>query len=118
MYREKITQALLARDKIIVSLHAVEQFQKRIANLPPTVVAEVIEDGVRTSHKVKLLPDGGTLRVRTCAPFPYEFRAILVYDEGFECPVVTTVLRGASSKTRRKHKRAKALRKNRSESRT
>lgn len=109
MIREKITQALLERERIMVSLHAVEQFQKRIANLPATVVAEIIEDGVKTSQKVKFLPDGGTLRVRTCAPFPYEFRAILVYDEGFECPVVTTILRGASSKTRKKLRRMKRM---------
>ncbi len=107
MIREKIAKALLEREKFIVSFHAVEQFQRRIAKLPTTVVAEIIEEGVRTAQKVRLLPDGGTLRVRTSSPFPFEFRAILVYDEGFECPVVTTILRGASSKTRRKLKRQK-----------
>ncbi len=102
---EQIGKILLARENFVVSFHAVEQFQARISNLPETVVREIIEDGVKTTDKVKLLPDGGTLRARTRRPFPFEFRAILVFDEEIECPVVTTVLNGDSWKVRKRRNR-------------
>ncbi len=105
MTKEQISEILLARDKIVVSFHAVEQFQARISSLPEKVVREIIENGVKTTDKVKLLPDGGTLRIRTRKPFPFEFRALLVYDEEFELPVVTTVLRGESWKLRKQRNR-------------
>ena len=106
MTKEQIGKILLAREKIVVSWHAVEQFQARISNLPEKVVREIIEEGVKTTDKVKLLPDGGTLRIRTRRPFfKYEFRALLVYDEDFECPVVTTILKGDSWKVRKQRNR-------------
>jgi hypothetical protein len=105
MKKEEISKILLEREKIVISWHAVEQFQARISLLPEKVVREIIEKGVKTTDKVKLLPDGGTLRIRTRRPFPFEFRALLVYDEEFECPVVTTVLKGDSWKVRKQRKR-------------
>ncbi len=105
MTKEQIGEILLAREKIVVSWHAVEQFQARISNLPEKLVREIIENGVKTTDKVKLLPDGGTLRIRTRRPFPFEFRALLVYDEGHEMPVVTTVLKGESWKLRKQRNR-------------
>lgn len=105
MNGEEIGKILLARENVLVSYHAIEKFQKRIASLPVEVAHKIILEGVKTTDKVKLLPDGGTLRVRTRRPFPYEFRAILVYDEDYECPVVTTVLRGDSWKVRKRRNR-------------
>ena len=103
--KEEIGAILLARENVIVSFHAVEQFQNRIAKLPEEVVRRIISEGITKSENVKLLPDGGTLRVRTRRPFPFEFRAILVYDEEFEKPVVTTVLKGDSWKIRKQRNR-------------
>lgn len=88
-----------------IETHAVEQFQARISQLPEKVVREIIENGVKTTDKVKLLPEGGTLRIRTRRPFPFEFRALLVYDEELEAPVVTTVLKGESWKLRKQRNR-------------
>jgi hypothetical protein len=105
MTKEQIGKILLEREKIVISWHAVEQFQARISLLPEKVVREIIEKGVKTTDKVKLLPDGGTLRIRTRRPFPFEFRALLVYDEEFECPIVTTVLKGDSWKVRKQRNR-------------
>lgn len=105
MTKEQIGEILLARERIVVSFHAVEQFQARISNLPEKIVREIIEKGVKTSEKIKILPDGGTLRIRTRRPFPFEFRALLVYDEGHEMPVVTTVLKGESWKLRKQRNR-------------
>jgi hypothetical protein len=105
MTKEQINEILLARENVIVSFHAVEQFRERISILPEEIVRGIISDGVKAAENIKLLPDGGTLRVRTRRPFPFEFRAILVFDEEFECPVVTTVLRGDSWKVRKKRNR-------------
>ena len=105
MTKEEIAKVLLARENIHVSFHAVEQFQERIALLPEDVVRELILDGVKIAENVRLLPDGGTLRIRTRRPFPFEFRAILVYDEELECPVVTTILKGDSWKVRKQRRR-------------
>lgn len=105
MNGEEIGKLLLAREKVVVSFHAIKQFQERITQFPEEVVRKIILEGVTNTEKVKLLPDGGTLRIRTRKPFPFEFRAILVYDEGFQCPVVTTVLRGDSWKVRKQRNR-------------
>ncbi len=105
MTKEEISEILLARENVIVSFHAVEQFQARISILPENIVRKIILDGVKTTDKVKLLPDGGTLRIRTRHPFPFEFRALLVFDEEFEAPVVTTILKGDSWKIRKQRKR-------------
>jgi UDP:flavonoid glycosyltransferase YjiC (YdhE family) len=105
MNGEQIGKLLLARENVRVSFHAVGQFRERVADLPETVARKIILEGVRTAENVRLLPDGETLRIRTRRPFPFEFRAILVYDEEFEAPVVTTVLRGDSWKIRKKRAR-------------
>lgn len=105
MTKEEIAKVLLARENVQVSFHAVEQFQERIALLPEDVVRELILDGVKISENVRLLPDGGTLRIRTRRPFPFEFRAILVYDEELECPMVVTILKGDSWKVRKQRNR-------------
>ncbi|MFV0389574.1 MAG: hypothetical protein ACK5NT_12560 [Pyrinomonadaceae bacterium] len=105
MNGEEIGKLLLKRERVVVSNHAIEQFRKRIADLPYEAAKNVIAEGVQKSEKVKLLPDGGTMRVRTRRPFPYEFRAMVVYDEGHEAPVVTTVLKGDSKKIRKRRNR-------------
>ena len=105
MTKEEIGAILVARENVVVSFHAVEQFQARISILPETVVREIILEGVKTTDKIKLLPDGGTLRIRTRRPFPFEFRALLVYDEELEAPVVATILKGDSWKIRKQRNR-------------
>jgi hypothetical protein len=88
---------------MLVSAHAIEQFQQRIAALSETKARQFILTGIRQAVNVRLLPDGGTLRVRTRRPFPFEFRAYCVYDPAQLCYVVTTVVRG-DSHVRRKQK--------------
>lgn len=105
MNGEEIGKLLLKRENVVVSWHAVEQFRERISKLPEDVIRRIILEGVTASEKVKLLPDGGTLRVRTRRPFPFEFRALLVWDEGVEAPVVTTILKGDSWKVRKQRRR-------------
>ena len=106
MTKEQISEILLARENVVVSFHAVEQFQARISQLPEKIVREIIEKGVKTTDKVKLLPDGGTLRIRTRRPFPFEFRAIIVFDYEQNCSVITTILKGDSWKIRKQRNRA------------
>lgn len=105
MNDKEIGEILLKRGNVLVSFHAVEQFQNRIAKLPEDVVRKIISEGITKSANVKVLPDGRTLRVRTRRPFPFEFRALLVYDEGFDKPVVTTILKGDSWKIRKQRNR-------------
>ena len=105
MTKEQISEILLVRENIVVSFHAVEQFQARISNLPEKIVHEIILDGVKTTDKVKLLPDGETLRIRTRRPFPFEFRAIVVFDTEQQCPMVVTILKGDSWKVRKQRNR-------------
>ncbi len=102
---KRITDILLEREDVRVSFHAVEQFCARIARLPEASVPDVISEGVRTAESVCILPDGRSMRVRTRRPFPFEFRAILVYDKELDCPVVTTILRGDSWKLRKQRLR-------------
>ncbi len=92
------------RERILVSPHAVEQFQQRIADMPAAKARAFIRAGVQVAENVKLLPDGNTLRIRTRRPFPFEFRAYCVFDEERGCFVVTTIVRGDSNVTRQ-HKR-------------
>lgn len=89
---------------LFVSSHAVSQFRQRIAPMEEVKARRFILAGILQAANVKRLPDGNTLRVRTCRPFPFEFRAFCVFDRGRGQFVVTTVVRGDSCVTR-KHKR-------------
>jgi len=91
-------------DDLFISPHAVEQFQQRIAPMGEIRSRFFIGEGIRHSVNIKLLPDGNTLRIRTRRPFPFEFRAFCVFDSSRHNWVVTTIVRGDSSVTR-KHRR-------------
>lgn len=91
-----------------VSPHAISQFQKRICPLDGAMASRIIADGVNQAVNVARLPDGNTLRVRTRRPFPYEFRAYVVFDETRRSWVVTTVVRGDSCVTRKQRRKARA----------
>lgn len=103
--RDDICKEALSPAILRVSEHAVEQFQCRIAALPDHVVRQIILGGITTARSVKVLPDGATVRVRTRRPFPYEFRAIVIYDRDGQSSVVATVLRGDSQKVRKQRRR-------------
>ncbi len=89
-----------------ISAHAVEQFRQRIAPMSDTKARQFIMTGVRQAANVKLLPDGNTLRVRTRRPFPFEFRAYLVFDDQRKSWVVTTIVRGDSFVTRKQRRKS------------
>ncbi|MGH9752695.1 MAG: hypothetical protein ACREA2_07915 [Blastocatellia bacterium] len=89
---------------LYISSHAVEQFQQRIAPMNEARARLFIREGIKRSMNFKVLPDGNTLRIRTRRPFPFEFRAFIVFDEERQRPVVTTVVRGDSC-VKRQHKR-------------
>jgi hypothetical protein len=92
---------------LFVTPHAIEQFQQRIAPMAAARARDCILEGISRSNNVNVLPDGTTLRIRTERPFPFQFRAFVVFDEAHERPVVTTVVRGDRNITR-KHKRKAA----------
>jgi hypothetical protein len=106
--QDEIRREALSPDILRVSEHAVEQFQCRIAALPDHAVRRIILEGVFSAQSIKVLPDGATVRVRTRRPFPYEFRAIVIYDREGQDSVVATVLRGDSQKVRKQRRRKKA----------
>lgn len=91
---------------LFITPHAIEQFQARIAPLAAERAQRLILSGIRLSHNVRVLPDGNTLRVRTRRPFPFEFRAYCVFDKERGHFVVTTVVRGNSSVTRKRKRRS------------
>jgi hypothetical protein len=93
-----------------ISPHAVAQFQQRIAPLARAAAAQVIREGIELAANVRQLPDGLTWRVRTQRPFPFEFRAFVVFDLERSHFVVTTITRGDGSVTRKKRRRAKQSR--------
>lgn len=93
-------------ENVGISDHAVTQFQSRIAQLDTTVARRIIREGIRSSDNVHRLPDGNTMRVRTCRPFPFEFRAYCVFDHTRGHHVVATILRGNSSVTRKRQRKA------------
>jgi hypothetical protein len=93
---------------LLVSPHAVCQFQKRIALVDEIKARRFIQAGILQAANVKLLPDGNTLRVRTRRPFPFEFRAYCVFDPERGHFVVTTIVRGDSGVTRKRKRRAAA----------
>ncbi len=86
---------------LMISQHAIEQFQLRIAPMNEARTRFFIGEGIRLSVNLKLLPDGNTLRIRTRRPFPFEFRAFCVFDEARVGWVVTTIVRGNSKVTRK-----------------
>jgi hypothetical protein len=94
-----------------VSNHAIEQFQQRIALMEEAKARRFILAGLRKATNVKVLPDGNTLRVRTRRPFPFEFRAYCVFDEARGHFVVTTIVRGNGSVTRKHCRRAQQINK-------
>jgi hypothetical protein len=93
---------------LFVTPHAIEQFRQRISPLTDAKARWYIHEGIRLSRNRKLLPDGNTLRIRTRRPFPFEFRAICVFDRERGHWVVTTILHGDSSITRKRKRRAEA----------
>ena len=93
-----------------ISPHAVAQFQQRIAPLRHATAAQVIREGIELATNVRQLPDGLTWRVRTQRPFPFEFRAFVVFDLERDHFVVTTTTRGDGSVARKKRRRAKQSR--------
>ncbi|MGH9938068.1 MAG: hypothetical protein ACREAM_17620, partial [Blastocatellia bacterium] len=95
---------------VFISPHAVAQFQQRIAPLGSATAAQVIREGIQLATNVRRLPDGLTWRVRTRKPFPFEFRAFVVFDLERGHFVVTTITRGDGSGTRKRRRRAKQAR--------
>ncbi len=89
---------------VFISTHAVAQFQRRIAPMSRAAAAQIIREGIQLATNVRQLPDGLTWRVRTRRPFPFEFRAFVVFDLERGHYVVTTIVRGDGS-VRRKHRR-------------
>jgi len=89
------------RVELFVSPHAVSQFQLRVAPLEESVGRKVIEDRICQALNVSALPDGETLRVRKARPFPYEFRAYCVFDHRRGHRVLTTIVCGDTSVTRK-----------------
>src|SRR2546426_12830022 len=85
-----------------VSLHAIDQFRQRIAPVEEAKARRFILAGILQATNVRSLPDGNTLRVRTRRPFPFEFRAYCVFDRERGHFVVTTIVRGDSSVTRKR----------------
>lgn len=95
---------------LFISRHAVEQFRQRIAPMSEARTRSFIHEGIRHSMNFNVLPDGNTLRIRTQRPFPFEFRAYCVFDQERGHFVVTTIVRGDGSVTRKKRRRAKQSR--------
>ena len=88
-----------------VSPHAINQFRERIAPMDEGKARRVILAGILQATNVIPLPDGNTLRIRTRRPFSFEFRAYCVFDPTRGHFVVTTVVRGDSSVTRKRRQR-------------
>jgi hypothetical protein len=87
---------------LFITSHAVQQFQRCITPMRVPKARRSILEGVRQMTNVELLPDGGTLRIRTSRPFPFEFCAFYVFDqerEGFAIrpSCVATTMRHASA---------------------
>lgn len=91
---------------LFVSPHAVSQFQQRIAPVEEDKARRFILAGILQATNQKLLPDGNTLRIRTRRPFPFEFRAFCVFDQIRGNWVVTTIVRGDSSISRKRRRKA------------
>jgi hypothetical protein len=96
-------------DYVFISPHAVAQFQRRIAPMSRAAAARLIREGIQSATNVRRLPDGLTWRVKTRRPFPFEFRAFVVYDLERGHFVVTTIVRGDGSVRRKHHRRAQQV---------
>ncbi|HYE71913.1 MAG TPA: hypothetical protein VEF04_01225 [Blastocatellia bacterium] len=94
---------------LFVSPHAISQFQDRIASMEEVKARRFISAGILQATNRKLLEANDkhpkTLRVRTKHPFPFEFRAFCVFDEGRGHYVVTTIVRGDSNQTRKRKRK-------------
>lgn len=94
--------------KLFVSNHAIIQFQQRIASVDEDKTRRFITAGILQATNRKLIPANAehpeTWRIRTKHPFPFEFRALCVFDAERDCHVVKTIVRGDSCVTRQ-HKR-------------
>lgn len=83
--------------KLFVTAHAVDQFQKRIAPLKRAAACTVILEGIGLAVNIRQLSDGMTWRVRTRFPFPFEFRAFVVFNQERQRHAVTTIVQGGGS---------------------
>lgn len=88
-------------ENLFISGHAVRQFQLRIKRLSFEEAQQIIAVGILQAEDILTLPDGKTWRVRGRAPYPFEFRVFIVFDERFDEFAVKTLVRGDSTKTRR-----------------
>lgn len=99
---------MLEITELFISAHAVEQFQQRIAPMNEMQARFFIGAGIHQATNRKLIPANAehpeTWRIRTKHPFPFEFRALCVFDAERDCHVVKTIVRGDSCVTRQ-HKR-------------
>lgn len=93
---------------LIISAHAIEQFQNRIAPLSDEKAQAFIREGIGQAMNIKTQPDGTSFRVRTRRPFPFEFRAYCVFDPDKLAYVVTTIVKGDSNVTRKQKQKAQA----------
>lgn len=94
---------------LMVSAHAIQQFQDRIAPMNDDKVEACILAGIRQAVNIRLQPDGVSFRVRTRRPFPFEFRAYCVFDPEKLAYVVTTIVRGDSNVTRKQKRKEEPL---------
>jgi hypothetical protein len=94
---------------LLVSAHAIQQFQDRIAPMNDEKVEACILAGIRQAANIKLQPDGTSFRVRTRRPFPFEFRAYCVFDPEKLAYVVTTIVKGDSHVTRKQKRKESSL---------
>jgi len=94
---------------LLVSDHAISQFQNRIAAIEDVKARRFIQAGILQAANQKLIPAKGeypeTLRVRTRRPFPFEFRAYCVFDPDKLAYVVTTIVKGDSNVTRKQKRK-------------
>jgi hypothetical protein len=94
---------------LLVSAHAIQQFQDRIAPMNDDKVEACILAGIRQAVNIRLQADGVSFRVRTRRPFPFEFRAYCVFDAEKLAYVVTTIVRGDSNVTRKQKRKEEPL---------
>ena len=99
---------MLEITELFISPHAIEQFQQRIAPMNEMQARFFIGAGIGQATSRKLIPASAehpeTWRIRTKHPFPFEFRAFVVFDQERGHYVVTTIVRGDSC-VKRQHKR-------------
>lgn len=95
--------------ELFISPHAIKRFQEFIAPMNEMQARFFIGAGIEQALNRKLIPANAehpeTLRVRTKRPFPFEFRAFVVFDQERGHYVVTTIVRGDSCVTRQQRRR-------------